>query len=233
MGVAQYYSECDIKSTLNSGDITSESYYAGGIAGAVSKYSTIDIEKAYNEGSIKVNQKDNAGGIVGIASGTEGKSYINIKYAYNKGDIYAKVYCSGGILGNSYNGAEATIENSFNEGEIDVGTSSYGGILGNISGTTKAVGKISNCHNVGIITGSSGAKGAIVGYVSGTYTGSSNYWLSTCGASYGIGSTTANTNASILTTDKMKVQTNFSGWDFDTIWKMDETKGYPVLQWKT
>ena len=72
-----------------------------------------------------------------------------------------------------------------------------------------------------------------MGYNKGTYTGSSNYWLSTCGASYGIGSASANTNATSLTADKMKIQTNFSGWDFSTIWKMDESKGYPILQWKT
>ncbi len=233
LGLAEYYSECTIKNSSNSGNITSESYNAGGILGDVLRNSTVNIEKAYNEGNIKVNQNDGAGGIAGGMSGTDGKSYININYAYNKGDIYAKRYCSGGILGSSYNGTEAKIENSFNEGTIDVGTSSYGGILGNISGTTTAVGKISNCHNVGTITGSKAYKGAIVGYNKGTYTGSSNYWLSTCGASYGIGSASANTNATSLTADKMKIQTNFSGWDFSTIWKMDESKGYPILQWKT
>lgn len=231
LGVAEYYSEVNIKNSSNSGNITSKTYYAGGIVGTVTRNSNIKIEKAYNEGNIRAEKNDDAGGIAGAVLGSQGNSYINIEYAYNKGDIYTNMYSSGGILGVSYSGGEATIGNSFNEGKVSTGTSSYGGIVGSIN---TAVGKISNCHNAGIINGSNRNKGAIIGYlVSSSYTGSSNYWLSTCGASYGIGNPSSNTNATSLTADKMKIQTNFSGWDFSTIWKMDESKGYPVLQWKT
>ena len=98
--------------------------------------------------------------------------------------------------------------------------------IGDITTNTSA--KISYCHNVGTLSDSKPNKGTMVGYQNGTYTGSSNYWLETCNASYSVGSNSTVGNK--YTAAKMKVQSNFSGWDFTNIWQMDTTKGYPVLQ---
>ena len=65
-------------------------------------------------------------------------------------------------------------------------------------------------------------------YGSVTFNGTSNYWLSTCNVTYGRGGKSSNTGAEKLTPDQMKVQGNFKNWDFNTIWKMDDEKEYPV-----
>lgn len=220
-------SSCTIRNCSNSGAITATNYYAGGILGCVSGSSTAKVEKVKNIGSIKVTKYDDVGGIVG--SVIENSNLI-IKQAYNEGDVYAKQYSAAGILGLSYSGSIATIENAYNIGAVSNDNSLFGGIVGSISGTPASTANISYCYNQGTLIGPNSSKGGIVGYKTNTYNGKANYWLSTCGASYGIGSTSANTNATPLSADQMKVQTNFVGWDFDTIWKMDTTKGYPVLR---
>ena len=68
----------------------------------------------------------------------------------------------------------------------------------------------------------------MVGYQNGKYTGTKNYWLETYNATYSVGSNSTIGNK--YTTNQMKVESNFDGWNFDTIWKIDENKGYPVLK---
>ena len=125
------------------------------------------------------------------------------------------------------------IENSYNAGKITCGTSGYGGILGSVNFSTgKSKATINYCHNIGTIEGNENCKGGILGYKQDgvEYESNNNYWLSTCGASYIIGSNTSDTSTGKLTLDQMKVQTNFNNWNFTSIWKIDDIKGYPVFQ---
>ena len=89
---------------------------------------------------------------------------------------------------------------------------------------------LSYCHNVGNVSGN---PGGIISDNNNTYTGTSVFWLSTCGANYGRRSESSNVGAEKLTLEEMKTESKFTGWDFDTVWKMDATKGYPVLQWSS
>lgn len=219
----QLNSNIKIISCKNSGIVKGD-YSVGGIVGYIGYKEGITVQNCSNTGNITA-QLDSVGGIVGVV---DNKGKLTINYAFNKGSIYANRYASGGILGVSYTSSEAIIKNSYNEGTIGVGSSAYAGILGNIDADGK--GTVQYCHNVGTISGSQYNKGAIVGYQNGTYSGTANYWLSTCGASYGIGKENTNTNATKYTAAQMKVQSNFAGWNFSTIWKMDTTKGYPVLR---
>ncbi len=217
-------STCDISNCSNVGDITAQLNNAGGIVGAINDNSIVTIEKVYNTASITTNMNNDTGGIIGIV---QNSSVVRIGQTYNTGSIYAKNEVSGGIVGSSYTSSEVTIENCYNIGVINCGIRRHGGILGDINNAT---GTINYCHNYGTLSGSETYKGGIVGYQNGTYSGIANYWLSTCGATYGIGKTNTDNNATKYSTEQMKIQSNFIGWDFDKIWKMDETKGYPVLK---
>ncbi len=217
-------STCDISNCSNSKNITAQTRYAGGIVGVIINNSNVTIDMVYNNSSIKTLSANCAGGIVGLVTN---KSVATIGEAYNTGSLNASTYCTGGIVGCSGDSSITTIESCFNIGKIS-GYDCYGGILGAIDGGT---GIIKYCHNYGTISVSSvDSRGGILGYRNGSYTGTANYWLSTCGAYSGIGYISDNTNATPYTLEQMKTQSNFVGWDFDEIWKMDETKGYPVLR---
>lgn len=41
-----------------------------------------------------------------------------------------------------------------------------------------------------------------------------------------------NCGARGLTTDQMKNQASYEGWDFTNTWYMDSETGYPRLQWE-
>ena len=111
----------------------------------------------------------------------------------------------------------------------------HGGILGGIGDDGNASNaSINYCHNVGVVSDTAGRKGGILGWKwnSSTYSLSYNYYLSGKGASYGIGSTSSD-NANMtksLNATQMKTQSNFTNWNFTTIWQMNSTKGYPVLR---
>lgn len=221
-GVGQL-TECIINSSKNLSSIIANTYSAGGIIGQIQDGGKSTITESYNTGEIKTKVNGRAGGIVG---GTITASTLNIDKAYNTGKVTSAEYSAGGIVGISYNNSTVEISNSYNAGEIGVGNASYGGILGNIDNS--ATGKISYCHNVGTLSGSQPNKGTMVGYQNGKYTGTKNYWLETCNAIYSVGSNSTIGNK--YTTNQMKVESNFDGWNFDTIWKIDENKGYPVLK---
>ena len=218
-------STCNISNCSNVANVTSSNHNAGGIVGSIEVSSNVTIEKVYNScDNIKTINENSSGGIVGQVN----SSLTNVRESFNTSSIYAGVGSSGGIIGSSYNNANVTIENCFNIGTISSGKNYNGGILGENYDNCNAI--IRYCYNYGTISGTAAIRGGILGYQNGTYTGIANYWLSTCGANYGIGKINTDNNATKYSTEQMKTQSNFAGWDFDKIWKMDETKGYPVLK---
>ena len=121
-----------LEDCYNVGDIYSETYWAGGIAGSFAK----KIINCYNAGNIE-GSNDSAG----IVAQSAGK--IEITNCSNQGKVKSKSMRSGGIIAYEYD--EATINNCYNTGDIiteGIGISSV--CSKGIGGTY-----INNCYNIG------------------------------------------------------------------------------------
>ncbi|MBU5451005.1 hypothetical protein [Acetivibrio sp. MSJd-27] len=129
---------------INTGDVTTTSYYVGGIAGYQSGQNTVILQYAANMGNITAGNST-AGGIVGW-------SYGNIYLCYNTGKVQATNDFVGGILGIGLTDG-AIISKCYNAGEIisSKGAANAGGILGGVrSGRHMSV---TRGYNVGKVNG--------------------------------------------------------------------------------
>lgn len=157
-----------ISNCYNSGDITAEYYYVGGIVGGFTYTAVEDsfideyylIDECYNLGNINTTESNYVGGLVGL------NSFCTISNSYNKGTISsADNSYVGGLVG--YN-KSATITKSYNSGEItgSNGENKYiGGIVGYSTRYTTTSGDsyITECYNTAVVTGNSYV-GGIAGY---------------------------------------------------------------------
>jgi hypothetical protein len=213
---------------IDSGD------YAGGLAGA----SLGTISNCYSSGTIS-STNDNVGGLAGLNGGI-------ISNCYSTGTVTGASYVGGFIGGNNNDG---TISSCYSTGAVN-GTSSVGGLAG------RSPTMISNCYATGSVTGTT-AIGGLVGdllgtieysYATGHVTGTSSfgglvgfYDHETITSCYYDSTTTDvidNGAGTPLTTAQMKVQANFTGWDFtgeiingtDNLWSIGTiNNGYPYL----
>jgi len=216
---------CHVTGSVSISSTSSEEAFAGGLIGR-SSYGSID--RCYNTATVTVktpNFRASAGGICGAIDGP------SISNCYNRGAISASGSshggdCAGGICGD--NGRSVTntasfINNCYSTGNIYV--SSY-------PDTDKPV-----CY------------GGICGVSSGSITNS--YWNSDSSQqiSYnskillvidhrvtenapkqGLGGYKGTTTS--RTTTQMKIQPNFSGFDFNNVWifRSGVNDGYPILR---
>jgi hypothetical protein len=157
----------------------------------------------------------NMGGLLG--SGTTG----NISNSYATGNVNGSANI-GGLVGVITTGA---ITESYAMGNVD-GSSVIGGLVGSTTGNVMnsyASGRVKDIAGRGGLVGtttvdivnsyasgtSQGTTGGLVGTSGGVVT--SSYWDITKGPAASIKGTG-------LTTDQMKIQTNFPAWDFTNIW---------------
>lgn len=146
----------------------------------------------------------------------------------------------GGIVGET--DTTSTIENCYNTGAIS-GNSDVGGIIGVAGDSPEEPLQVKNCYNIGNITSTMENDGehnlgAIIGnreyedWETDTKIITSeavNCYYLVGTADKGCGGN-ADDTATALTTEQFADETNFTDWDFDTVWKMDETLGRPVLR---
>ena len=211
---------------INKGSILSESPN-NEISGILGQASTNDeregisliIDGCCNLGDLTGNASVN--GIVGYMSGFWVENYIDYRICncYNAGTITSYAEGSTGIAC----GSGVFIENCYNSGNIIGGSVAR---IASISAQENSqdeivrTGKISNCYNVGELSG----KDALFSGNSSEYNISNTYCLK------GMVNL-EESGTQYLSSDQMKNAANFIGFDFDTIWKMDEGfYGYPVLR---
>ena len=208
---------------------------AGGLVGwfssgtATNSYATGEV---YGENSV--------GGFVG---GTNYDAIIRKSYATGpvKGTWHA-----GGFVGKAIGG---TYENSYATGSVTGDIGGNGGFVGWAEYRTK----ISNSYSTGSVTAGEktwssqgGSVGGFVGYVSGAeFPINNSYWdteitgqeESTGYYQYSSGSSSRYYDyldgVKGKTTDEMKLEESYEGWDFETIWKIDEGNDYPKLRKST
>lgn len=152
---------------------------------------------------------DFSGGIIGHNFGI-------LKNCYFSGEIIATDHV-GGLVGLN----EGTISDCYNTATITSNGYCIGGIVG------LAAGRIERCYNIGNIQGE--------GYFASIATGEDMtvtdcYYLS---GTADKGTEPDRFNVPALTTEQFADKTNFTNWDFDTVWQMDETLKRPVLRSNT
>lgn len=148
-------SKATINNCRNYGDITSTSYYSGGITGYQAFNTT--IRNCENHGFILASTYG-AAGIVGCYF-----SIGSVDNCINYGNVMTGTIQSGGIVG-LFSKGNSSVSNSINRGEIVATTSTSGGIVGaTTAGTDAEQGAIRNCVNYADVTSIKTTAGGIVG----------------------------------------------------------------------
>jgi hypothetical protein len=186
----------------------------GGLAGLILNYSTIK-NCYYSGGTVdgSGSSMSATGGLVGVND-----YYSSIQKCYSTGNVSGYDY-SGGLVGS--NSRNSLISNCFSRCTVS-GNSSFGYNCGGLAGYNTENSQITKCYSTGAV---GNLMGGLVGYnESGDV--SDSYWdTQTSGTTWSDGGTGK-------TTDAMKLQSTFTGWDFSTIWGMNSgiNDGYPYLQ---
>ena len=158
----------------------------------------------------------------GYIGGIAGYSYGKIEKCYNKASITAigtqLTSTVGGIVGKT----NTDVKNCYNVGNIT--TAKQSSYVGGIAGRLYGNGDIINCYNAGEIK-SETSMGYGIAYnhtIDDTADITGSYYLSGTGSGTGT----------VLTAAQMKLQSLYSGFDFETVWTMggDADYLYPELQ---
>lgn len=206
--------------------------YVGGLVGR--NAGTIEASRA--NGNVRFGAA--AGGLVGRNEGS-------IEDSYARGAI-ADVTQAGGLVGESVGG---TIARSYATGAVR-GKENVGGLIGRVEAAavvsdTYATGSVTGERRVGGLIGSAAdadvarsyatgavtgeeAVAALIGATSGNVSVSSLRWhTAKSGHATGIGGASASVEVLGLTEDEMTVAASFDGWNFDTVWGINQGKDYP------
>jgi uncharacterized protein (DUF2141 family) len=218
-----------IASSYSTGAVTSAYDYVGGLVG----YNSGSIINSYATGAV-TDAYDNGGGLVGYNSGSIINSYatgaVTDAYAYvgglvgwNSGSV-TNSYATGAVTGTLDVGGlvginrKGSISESYATGAV-TGSKYIGGLAGVIY-----EGSITNSYATGAVTGIYDHGGLAGSYTSGTITNS--YWdKDTSGRDSSAG-------GEGKTTEQMKEQETYVGWDFNDTWSIEGSKnnGYPFLK---
>jgi len=231
----------------------------GGYTGAANLNTNIIITNSYTKGNVSItplrpiyynpnsnyNSYSCSGGLVGRMTNNK----LTIANSYASGNVSVSAYAgnsaqsySGGLVG--YSGQPTTITNSYASGNILVvsnnsnpypsTSSGFNVSAGGLVGLTNSTANITNSYASGNVSathsggGSSTVSyGGIFGYwFQGTNT--SVYYKSE-GASKAAGSGSP-TGILAISSDNLKKQATFAGWDFNNVWVIDEDLSYPYLE---
>ena len=248
VGVLVSWNSGTITNTYSTGTV-SGLYNVGGLVGINSN----KVRNAYATGSVSVRggvSNRSIGGLVGENRGDVSNAYATGSVSGGIGSIGV-----GGLVGHSYAGS---ISNSFATGKV-IGAVDYGGNVGGLVGSNEAIisnayatgsvsagagpvgglvggnssyGTVNTSYSTGNVSGNySSPVGGLVGYNPGNV--SNSFWdtQTTCATppcNTGIGAGTT-TGATGLTSAQMMSQVSFTGFDFNNIWYMIESKTRPFL----
>ncbi len=187
------------------------------VSGKVEANSNAGVLVGYNDGNINYSSasgemtgSDVLGGLAGVNAGNINQSYASSIVNGNVG--------LGGLVGVN----DGYISNSYATG--DVNSQSYsGGLVGGTYG-----GRISNSYASGkVIAYDLGYFGGLVGENIGGKVNHSYWDKETTGIEDSAGSKPSYGKS----TAEMKQRATFAGWDFDSIWEIEEDERYPYLKW--
>lgn len=243
--LAGYANTVTIENCIVSGIINLQGFTEGCAGGFFGKENASSLKQCANYINIKIDSENIyeicVGGIAGAASNdtmSECGNYGDFSVECNDSDNDARELKVGGISGDSSN--RGIISDCFNRGNFDIGFCMPSIYIGGISGEAVT---IENCYNSGDIAipeKFAGYAGGIAGnflngglailpapnleniyYINEGLYPAYVYWLVPEDADFN--------NAKLLTEEEFKKQESFAGFDFDSVWEMEEN-GYPVLQ---
>ncbi|MDO4544457.1 MAG: GLUG motif-containing protein [Clostridia bacterium] len=234
----------------NTGTVSGTEEQIGGLVGRLGGSSVITI--CYNSGAViggssvggVVGSGDcyitncyNTGTVSGVSrvGGVVGYSVRSTTKCYNTGAVSGTGERIGGVIGCAL--WECTTANCYNTGAVS-GTNYVGGVAG-----LNQFSNVSTCYNVGNIISTGSYAGGVAGCnqsESGRSATIENcYYLDTCGASvgaanFGGGGTATITNLISLTSEQLKDESNYVGFDFtgnpdqniDPVWTMVGNPNY-------
>ena len=170
-----------------------------------------NVSKSYSTGDVT-----SGGPYVGGLLGTVSISNINVTESYSTGNASGSDRV-GGLVGN-ISGTGAIVSNCFAMGSVTApADKNAGGLVGYFS-----TGTVRYCYSTGAINSSGSYTGGLIGRDSGTITGC--YYD---GIASGYIPKKASDTSKL--TSGMKSQATFSGWDFSSVWTIDEGTSYPYL----
>ncbi|MFE3577726.1 GLUG motif-containing protein, partial [Lysinibacillus sp. NPDC059133] len=158
---------------------------------------------------------------------------------YMNGGVIKKSYATDAVKGSSYVGgfvgymSSGTIEQCYATGNVD-GTSYLGGFAGYLSGSNSVIRNSFSLGNVAAGRDTAGFVGYLSsGKVENSYSTASNtngfHNNGTVTNSYFDSTISGNmAKAEGRATADMKKAATYTGWNFESIWEIDE--GYPILQ---
>lgn len=192
--------------------------YVGGLVG-YNSYTGV-VSNCSFEGS--VSGDEDVGGLVGF--NYNGAQILN---SFARADVLGRTTGTGGLVGTNYGGV---IHNCYSVGSV-TGNYNAGGFAGN-NVFDNAI--IQNSYSVGIVSGN---------YDTGGFTGSTGFssivscfWNVDFGYPpyFSVGESGAEVFEDIegLTTGQMRDMSVYTGWDFETVWRICDGMNYPRLQWE-
>ncbi|MBN2498284.1 MAG: hypothetical protein JXR96_27075 [Deltaproteobacteria bacterium] len=196
------------------------------------------VRRCFSTGLLH-SYSDTVGGLVGLNAGEVIDSYSDVRVTDSR-DCYI-----GGLVGG--NDSTGIIRSCYATGAVTgLGAIQVGGLVGRNDGIVAdtyalgAVGSNLGAEDVGGLIGKNNGtleRSFALGQVSGRTTGgligtncgdvSSAYWdVERCQQESSDGGTG-------LSSEAMRSQASFEGWDFETVWRLDpRTMAHPVLAWQ-
>ena len=218
---------------------TNTTNYCGGIAGYCYRTNSYHITISKNHATCAISTKGNyVGGVVGYSNSNSSYYSIDITDNYAGGSIQAQQYV-GGVVGYTEGYSSNYILRNYANAQV-IGTTEVGGIVGLGYGSSTYI--KSNVALNKVVSGTSNV-GRIYGTISDSYIGT-------------IG--TSETNKALTTTQLIvndvaqsvsddlqhgqsagksvllyKASYQGIGWDFSSVWDMQETESFPYLAYQT
>ena len=193
------------------------------VGGLIGYLATGTLSYAYVDGGTVIGGGAYTGGLVGANAGAISQTYANVAASgteYTGGLVGANGYSPSG------SGGSGTIANSYSTGTVAGNSSNSGvgtgGLVGEQYYSSGVTGAISDSYTTSVITGGPNP----CGFACGAGTVTANYWETDNGTIATKG-TDQSSQAGItgLSTAQMYVQSNFSGFNFTTIWAPPTTTG--------
>lgn len=198
--------------------------YGENIGGLVGYGAASTISKVYTNGKITLSysryDSANIGGIIGTLDSSDTVS-SSISQCYSEGSISTAStgYTVGGIAGLTQGAYRhsVTVQNCYSSAQISAGDG-VGGIIGHAATTN-----IYYSYAMGNLTAKGETIGGLVGSIDSA-SATSSYWSEEL-----TGRATSEIGVKITASNLTK-QAAYSGWNFSTIWAIDEGKSYAYLQ---
>jgi hypothetical protein len=157
----------------------------------------------------------NTGGLVGSTA-----SANSIRHAWTIGSVRGASY-TGGLVGHfrtTTSGTNCSLADAYSRASVS-GTTNVGGAIG-----YQYYSNVSRVYSSGTVTGTGSNVGGFLGATGSSSSQSNCYWdVESSGSETSAGGA----GVSGRTTQQMKQQATFGGWNFTEVWNIEPNLGYP------